>query len=379
MIDTKEWRFEALDSWFFRESRPHGLVGGIELASLFPPPARTVAGAVRTLIGESQRVDWDKFNRNAESYPDLRAQIGNAQGLGRLRLTGPYLIKDGQRLYPAPLHLLAKVRPNAGGYDFTRLRPGPPVCCDLDASLPVRLPEMETPQPGAKPLENTWLDGADLTQVLAGGVPERPYRKDDLFTEEPRVGIARDNSRRTAAEGMLYQTRHIRPYEGVEIAAGVAGIDKAFQPAGGLLRFGGEGRPAAVTVAESSPSLQPPQPDSAARGLLLVLLTHADFGGEWLPPGFGPMEREGARVWSGELHGVRLTLECAVLGKVVREGGWDLAGNKPRPMTSLVPAGSVYFCTVEGDPGAAIQALHGSHIGNDTELGRGELAIGLWK
>lgn len=379
MTDTKEWRFEALDSWFFRESRPHGLAGGIELASLFPPPARTVAGTVRTLIGESQKVDWAEYNRNAESYLELRAQIGDARSLGQVRLTGPYLIRDGQRLYPAPLHLLAKTRSGEEGYDFVRLCPGSPVFCDLGASLPVRLPEMETPQPGARPLENTWLDGADLTQVLTGGVPERPYRKDDLFTGEPRVGIARDNSRRTAAEGMLYQTRHVRPRQGVEVAAGVAGIDKAFQPSSGLLRFGGEGRTAAVTVAESFTPLLPPQPNSAARGLLLVLLTHADFGGEWLPPGFGPVEWEGARVWSGELHGVRLTLECAVLGKVVREGGWDLAGNKPRPMTSLVPAGSVYFCTVEGDPGAAIQALHGSHLGNDTELGRGELAIGLWK
>ena len=30
------WRFEALDTWFFRESRPHGSVGAAELASLFP-------------------------------------------------------------------------------------------------------------------------------------------------------------------------------------------------------------------------------------------------------------------------------------------------------------------------------------------------------
>ena len=41
----------AYDTWFFREFRPHDAVGASELSSLFPPPIRTLAGALRTLIG----------------------------------------------------------------------------------------------------------------------------------------------------------------------------------------------------------------------------------------------------------------------------------------------------------------------------------------
>lgn len=375
-MSAKLWRFDALDSWFFRESRPHETVGGTELASLFPPPARTVAGAVRTLIGETQQVGWDKF-KEPEGYSDLKQQIGDADGFGQLQLTGPYLCKGGQRLYPVPLHLLTKTEAGQEKPKFACLRPGTePVDCDLGRRI--RLPELARPLPGAKPLENTWLDGADLKRVLVGEEPKRLYPKKALFTEEPRLGIARNNSRRTVEEGLLYQTRHIRLREGVSLGVTVDGIQPDLHPASGLLRFGGEGRPGAVTVLESPPKLEPVKPAEQYHGLLLMLLTHADFGGAWLPPGFTADERDGVKVWCGELRGVGLTIVSAALGKAVREGGWDLIGQRPRPVLGLVPAGGIYFCTVTGKLNDAIVALHGQHIGNDTQLGRGELAVGLW-
>ncbi len=61
-MSAKQWCFEPLDTWFFRESRPFGTVGGSELTSLFPPPARTVAGAIRTLIGENANINWNNYN-----------------------------------------------------------------------------------------------------------------------------------------------------------------------------------------------------------------------------------------------------------------------------------------------------------------------------
>ena len=139
-MSAKLWRFDALDSWFFRESRPHETVGGTELASLFPPPARTVAGAVRTLIGETQQMGWDKF-KEPEGYSDLKQQIGDADGFGQLQLTGPYLCKGGQRLYPVPLHLLTKTEAGQEKPKFACLRPGTePVDCDLGRRI--RLPEL---------------------------------------------------------------------------------------------------------------------------------------------------------------------------------------------------------------------------------------------
>ena len=376
-MNAKMWCFDPLDSWFFREARSAGATGGGELSSVFPPPARTVAGAVRYLIGQAQEVDWDDFIR-ADGCPELKGLIGVGDDLGQLRLTGPYPLWKGQRLYPAPLHLLFKVEPGRERPDYVFLQPGEPVKCDLGK---VRLPILSRSLRGAKPLENIWLDRGDLERVLCCEPPVQLYRAHDLYAEEPRLGIARNNSHRTVIEGLLYQTRHIRLQSDLSIGITVVGEIPEPYPLQGLTRFGGEGRAGAMMVQEPPPSavLSPP---AVGQYLVLVLLTHADFGGDvddgWLLPGFTCDQEEDVRVWRGQLHGVDLTLHMAVLGKAVREGGWDFAGRCPRPVTSLIPAGSVYFCTVAGDPNVAIKTLHGQHIGNDTALGRGELAVGRW-
>ena len=202
MSESQQWRFESLDSWFFREARPFSAATGGELSSVFPPPARTVAGAVRTLIGETQGVDWERFALEGE-YAELKRWIGAGDDLGDLRIAGPYPLWNQQRLYPAPLHLLAKDQ------QYVFLKPGQPVDCDLGK---VRLSEKPKDSlPGAKPLENAWLEQTDLERVLNDQFPEKVYRSSELYDEEPRLGIARNNAQRTVADGLLYQTRHLRP------------------------------------------------------------------------------------------------------------------------------------------------------------------------
>ncbi len=355
MTEMQHWRFDPLDTWFFREARGFETSGHNELSSLFPPPARTVAGAMRTLIGEQQGVDWSRFP-DSEEYAELRQRIGDGDSLGRLELTGPYPLWNKERLYPVPLHLLGK----DDKYCF--LEPGDAVRCDLGT---VRLPQIKgKPLMGAKPPENAWLTSADFTRVLSGQPPQAVIKATDLYAEERRLGIARDNKKRTGQDGLLYQTRHLRPSAGLAIGAETRGLPADLYPASGMVRFGGEGRPSAVQVSPTAPA-RLPAPKIAGRQLLLVLLTPADFDGKWQLP---------------EIKGVPLNLECAVLGKAARESGWDLARERPRPVRSLVPAGSVYFCTLNDgiDLSTAIAALHGQHIGRDTALGRGELAVGTW-
>jgi len=384
-MSARRWTFTPFDSWFFRESRPHGLLGGIELSSFFPPPARTVAGAVRTAIGEHAGVRWAAYNRgDGRAHRlqglDLIAEMGDAGSFGRLRLGGPYLVHEGRRLYPAP-SLLAR-----SNSDFCRLSPGATaVRCDLGT---VRLPEAPVDAERPRSLAEAWVTLADFQRVLRGGVPEKVLCTAELRTTEPRLGIGREIGRRTVAEGLLYATRHVRPAPRVEVEVEVSGIDAALQPTRALLRFGGEGRPAAITTAAADPAaevgstLDPGPAPAGARGLALVLLTHADLDGDWKPPGFvaapGAGEDAGVTVFRGELAGVPLTLVSAALGKAVREGGWDLAAGAPRAVVSLVPRGSTWFCRTEGDLEAAARALRGPRIGRDTEIGRGEIAVGYW-
>lgn len=374
---ARMWQFTPFDSWFFRESRPFDSIGGAQLSSYFPPPSRTLAGAVRTTIGDFCNVDWHRYNAGDNLYAALREQMGDARSFGTFQMNGPYLLEKGEVLYPAPLLLLEKEQ------EIVRLMPGEDeIECDLGR---VRLPQLSQPLPGASPLENTWLTRAGLERVLAdgAGVPNLEIGNEVrqaklLWSGEERLGIGRDTRRRANIEGLLYQTRHIRLHEGISLGVEVRGIEDKFQPTEEVVRLGGEGRFSAIAVS-AVPRAPLAVPIPASNRLLLVLLTPADFSNQndnadWKPAGF--LQKGG--VWRWELEGATLRLVSAILGKTVREGGWDMANHRPRPLRSLVPAGSCYYCEVEGDVSSAVEQLHGRKIGRETELGRGEIAVGVW-
>ena len=365
----KLWCFEPFDTWFFRESRSLDTISGSELLSVFPPPARTVLGAIRSLIGESRQVNWHHY---PEHYPELVKEIGENDSFGKLQLSGLFLIYRGERLYPVPLSLMRME--NEGSFHYLKI--GKAVDCDLGKK--VRLPKLE--ERGAKPLDNAWLDGDGLKKVLNGELPDKVIRQSELFESEPRLGIVRNRKSGVTKEGLLYQSRHLRLSEELKVGAIVGGIGDEFHlKSRACTRFGGEGRLASVEVVDRVLSL-PKVVAGGGENLLLMLLSHADLGGSWLPS--ADFKRvvgdDGVTVWEGELNGVELSVVSAVLGKAVREGGWDLRRHCPRPLRSLVPAGSVWFCKVKGNLAAAVERLRGFHIGKDTELGRGELIAGVW-
>lgn len=380
-MSIKTLRFTALDTLFFRESRPFEAIGGSELTSLFPPPPRTVAGAIRSTIGESLGADWHAFHQDLEGYTvggvRLRELIGyGPDDLGKLGLAGLYLTANDERLYPSPFLLLRKGK----DADFRRLLIGDSCRTSLGQ---VRLPKLPRGGEGYKPLENVWLTGAGLGKVLAGGVPDVGdlQEKALLYSEESRLGIARNNQQRTVQKGLLYQSRHIRLVRKVELAIEVdltgleaVNIDKR------LVRLGGEGRMAGIEVVTTPEFPVAPTPTGNTGGLILLLLSPARFGGKaWLPAGFAAIDENGCRVWKGAINGISLTVHCAVIGKPQREGGWDMAKKAPRPVQSLLPAGSAWYCTVDdGNLAKAIPALHDKQVGEDQKLGRGRIACGLW-
>lgn len=418
---TKTWRFRALDTWFFRESRPMESVGGSELTGSFPPSPRTLAGAIRHIVGNQHEVDWKKWSQ-ADSYPELKQRMGDAAGYGDLSLSGAWLARETvtgtERLYPVPGNLVIK-KAGAGEPEMVgevsalaRLRVGSPRRCNLgdQVRMPVLPKDPENPEQylRMRSAEGYWVTEPGLQKILAGEVcqAEELIAADCLFNKEARLGIAINNRQRAVEQGLLYQTRHVRPEQSVLVEVDVSGLQAADHESQGVVRLGGEGRGAGWSVHESA-GLRPAviSPDEAAlaqaRGIILVTLTPAD----WCPavavsaenysplPGFTrDNEHEkwpGATVWTGTLYGVGLTLHSAVLGKPVREGGWDLVANRPRAVRSLVPAGSVFYLTVDSDDiQGALQQLHLKQIPEEPPqapedqqeyaLGRGLVAVGLW-
>lgn len=396
--------FDAVDTLFFRESRPMEAQG--ELKSVFPPPVRTLAGAIRHLIGEINAVNWQAF----EYIVGARAEVNNLaeqeikvakavkeiigyENLGQLKFKGAWLAWKGQRLYPAPLVLMQKDK------NYSRLQLSDKALqCDLGEK--VRLPELADNSPqSSKPLNNAWLTFSGLSVVLAGGIPDNKQVKTakDLFERESRLGIARDNQSKAVKDGLLYQTEHIRPKADLSVQLDTAGLPNNF-PNSTIIRLGGEGRSSGLTISEPSqipfPSLPPK--DKAVQGLLLFLLTPLKFKqnpNDWQPlPEFEKAEsfinnNKGCKVqqtvWKGKIKDVELILHSAITGKVKREGGWDMAKHAPRAVESLIPEGSVFFCTLEKDNNAeninaAIEKLHDIQMGEMQEYGFGHLAAGLW-
>lgn len=365
--------FNATDTLFFRESRPMESMG--ELQSVFPPPVRTLAGAIRTLIGEQRGVDWRKFDAGHSAVAD----IGFGDDLGKLHFQGAWLAWKGQRLYPAPLTLMQKEGKVVGALQLETKG----IWCDLGKN--VRLPKLPKGiEAGCKPLENTWLTAAGLSAVLQGHLPKADDIKkaSDLFERESRLGIARDNATRTVEKGLLYQTQHIRPHQDLTVELDASGLPDDM-PIKAMVRLGGEGRTASLNIKSVEQTLPQAPAVKNAQGLLLYLLTPLSIlptGKEWQPlPSFTREEREQQTVWTGSLNGIELELHGAVTGKALREGGWDMAQHQPRAVTSLIPAGSVFFCTAkDGNTQAAIQALHNTQIGERSAYGYGHLAAGLW-
>lgn len=355
--------FNATDTLFFRESRPMEALG--EAQSVFPPPVRTLAGAVRTLLGEHLGVNWHDFN---ETHAHFDA-IGHGEKLGKLRFQGAWLACNGERLYPAPLHLMRKNEKL-----FQLSLDTKTVRCDLGENVRLpKLPDGDDPK-GSKPLENAWFNHAGLEAVLQGKLPPNyVYDAKNLFKTESRLGIARDNTTRSVKKGLLYQTQHIRPQNDLSIELDVEGLPNDL-PNNVMIRLGGEGRTAHLDLKQTDNTL--PTVEISGTTFALYLLTPL-YGSPCLD---FHRKKCSPTVWQGTLNGIAITLHGAITGKVQRVGGWDMAANKPRPVKSLVPAGSVFFCSVENsnDVQAAINALHNQRIGDFTEYGYGHLAVGVW-
>ena len=381
-------RFSAVDTLFFRETRPMESQG--ELQSVFPPSVRTLAGAVRSWIGESNNINWQDFEKQNKAHEEdqrnsphpLKSVIGYRDDLGALKFQGAWLNLDGERLYPAPLNLM-KTKQD----ELFFLKLDAPITCDLGKN--VRLATFPSDgnkerYQGGKAFENTWLTAAGLNQVLIGGELDQSHIKkaNKLYEREPRLGIASDHQTRSVIEGLLYQTQHVRPKTELLVELDVvAGLPE--MPPQTIVRLGGEGRPAQIKlVQQTTQSLTTIDPTTIKNNkFALYLLTPLPIQPTEILPNFIKVECTEQTFWIGELKGVRLKLHGAVTGKVLREGGWDMAAHAPRTVTNFIPAGSVFYAElIDGSTAKqAIDALHNRQIGTLTEYGFGHVAVGVWK
>ena len=129
--------------------------------------------------------------------------------------------------------------------------------------------------------------------------------------------------------------------------------------------------------AEALPYIKPKKNDT----LLIQFITPADFNGNMFPENFNEIKKNDQTVWQGEINGISLQIEAAVIGKAHREGGWDMQKHQPRSVKSYTPAGTAWFCRLNNpdDYQQVHDTLQGYCIGEDSAYGRGQILIGQWQ
>jgi CRISPR-associated protein Cmr3 len=382
MMNRQSWNFTLLDTGFFRAGQPfHAGEGGYSrVSSHFPPPMSTLQGAIRSTLAAAY--GWRPGQD--EDWPE---QLGDADNLGQLSLQGPYLLKFVQKgeksyLFPAPLHLLITETPGADSKILTTfLTPGETLTCDLGTA--VRLPRQKIKLAGAHLPEHFYLTRAGYTAVAEGKAPpeQEIIKAENLWLEEPRIGLKRSTESRTAEDRHLYRVGHIRPQPDLKICVIVNGL-----PPDGpdllqkIVPLGGEGRLAAVEInpftADDYRSLIPPCPKLAPAKdgqirYTLSLITPSSSGNK------GQLEQ---LIRKGPTNAPGRCISASI-GKPQLYGGWDLEKQEPRPLQPYLPPGSTWFFEAGAEEKADIEDLHGRCIDDEAApaYGYGQVLIGTWE
>ncbi len=388
---------EPAEPLMFRTARPFDAGQNNFAESMFPPTPETLQGAVRAAIA----AHWDPDKNIATAFGDtnLTKLIGDRNGYGRFRMTGIALgrypktqIQLAERLFPAPAHIMktdSKGKTDSD-LDLHRLLPHPiqkgtysnwPT--DINYYLrPARMPDNDL-----KPVEG-WLTETDLlktlgTEKLAG---IKPISREEIYQEEPRLGIGIQPGTKATEEGYLYQMLMIRMNHRIDqnyIYGFIVDIaltpspsdenvlsdsqiqDMLHLPSAGWLTLGGEQRTARFCVLKPAKEYTYDQMEHSRKRerMLLYLATPASFKQGWRPPTLPSA-----------------TLITAAINRYEAIGGWKLnpedAGGENKVMRRCVAAGSVYFFHTNNDYKNETQPR--SLTDHGMEIGYGITYAGEW-
>lgn len=317
--------------------------------ALMPPWPSVAAGALRSRMLVDAGIHPADFASGQAALPgNLARSLGTVAQPGSFRLAHFGLARRHadtvEPLFPLPADIV--VDTTDGKQRARALIPRAVHPC-LRSSAPLPLsPVLAQPSP-AKPQTGLWLTLAGFSAWQAGTPLEPKHWLDthDLWARDDRLGIALEPGRNTAAEGQLYTSEAIALKHGVGFFAQVSGAMGEL-PSDGLLRFGGDGRGARVSIC----AVGLPTPDLhalAAAGRFRLLLTSPGIFAEgWTLPG---TQADGR--W--HFRGASARIACAAVPRLETISGWDVARKQPKPAARAVPTGSVYWLDeFQGDAGA---------------------------
>lgn len=375
---------EPGDVWSFRDGRPLLTGGGSLSRSIFPPAPFTMQGALRSLILGHSDVEWSAFREQSTPKAKALGQVighpaseGQSASLGAFSLYGPFLARKENGKWVRYSPLPADVRRTKTRIpQYFALQPSSNQVFETNwpvSDLKPLWPRLEENVEAVE--EPRWLS----EQALDDYLHNRPFGAllaRELFSTEPRLGIALDYSQRRPLKGMLYQIEFIRPHEEVGLLVWLSDFVN-LPDSQGAMRIGGEGRVAYYRTLKNDEIKVDAGTKQKVQRFKVVFLTPTWFDGGWQPTG-------GDAGWS-KLLGHPVNLISASLGRSEHVGGWDIAAQGGRgwhkPIRTFVPAGSIYFFKTTEPMAPPSGPLCHTPVEEELPLDRlgfGQIAVGIW-
>lgn len=313
---------QPMDTLFFRGSEPMEAGENHQVDTMFPPVPSTIIGAIRTAILGQNNID--PGNQGSwQNYPIL----GSPASPG-FDLIGPLFQTAGEPLLPVPATWYASLDDDFAGKEYPVQNSTPVTLTDYGFKGSVKTPFwVNKPQSkDMKPLNGYWATKQafaaveqhkdivfynDPGQIKPGQAAIVPVSA--LCDREQRVGIAL-TEQRTAREGHLFSTVHIRLKPDVEIIAGISSNHELCLEQKGIIQLGGEQRVCRYFITDT---VKLPENKNGTQHLALSPVSLADPAAE--------------------------LMACPrASGKLQRFGGWDMQKKFHKPMTAWLPAGTVF-------------------------------------
>lgn len=330
-MQTTWLAIDPVDTLFFRGAESMVAGENHEVDTIFPPMPATITGAIRTAIMGQNGISPADYLNKPEPWIQKFPILGLPEAPG-FELTGPlFLAGNDCLLLPVPAHWFADAPDKKADWEkrlaVQTARPlsGSPLGLTGSVADPVWLDNPT--QADMQPLSGWWATAAAFAAVRQGEQVLFTRKLDTvqagqpailpasaLYVREERVGIAL-TSERTAKEGHLYSTVHVRLREGLRILAGVTSEHILPLSQNDILQLGGEQR---VCRYQTVTALSLPEEKG---GTCLMALSPLNLASLSVDASKAPRAS----------------------GKLLRVGGWDMQKKFHKPMTAWLPAGTVFF------------------------------------
>lgn len=305
---TDWYSFTPQDTLFFRGAEPAVMGESHSASMIFPPPAHTIVGALRTAALFQNEIAFADYNKGSlpPGKESVIEAIGKSGEAAPFNVLGPFFLSEDKIWVPCPFIWFSDKNGKRDPAAKTRK-------VTISAPCPKTLFKTESGEKlfwakgyGLETLGGNWVS---LDELCTAAEEKTIKGGSDFFTSEIHTGIALDiKNKRKARDGHLYSFVHARLRQDVKL---VFGVDRQLPLRdSGIFKLGAEQR---FGEYRKIGNIKMPRGSS---GLFISLSIVA-----------GSKEANDC---------------CIATGRIQYYGGWDLHKGFHKPMKGYFPAGSVF-------------------------------------